>query len=156
MYSIYYTVETFTTVGYGDNTPRNSFENCFVIVFMICCAGTLAYIIKEIVNLFYNFFKNRYPYLRKQQIMRRFLKAKRVERVLVSKVLQYYDYLWFEERLIKDDELNKVLNRLPLYLRNELMQSVSARYLRSMRFFTELPYQLYSELTDLLQESIVI
>lgn len=62
----------------------------------------LAYIIKEIVNLFYNFLKNKFPYLRKQQIMRRFLKAKRVERDLMRQVLNFYEYLWFEERLIRD------------------------------------------------------
>lgn len=102
IYALYYAVETFTTVGYGDATPRNPIENSFVILFMICSAGMLAYIIKEIVNLFYNFLKNKFPYLRKQQIMRRFLKAKRVERDLMRQVLNFYEYLWFEERLIRD------------------------------------------------------
>ena len=53
MYTMYYSVETFTTRAYGDNTPKNPLETIFVTVFLIASAVMLSYIIEEIVMLFY-------------------------------------------------------------------------------------------------------
>lgn len=53
MYTMYYSVETFTTIAYGDNTPKNPLEAIFVLVFLIASAVMLSYIIEEIVMLFY-------------------------------------------------------------------------------------------------------
>lgn len=103
----------------------------------------LGYVVREIVNLFYNFLKCRYPYLRKQQIMRRFLNAKKVDRNLVQKVLVFYEYLWFEERLLRDGDLSKVLGKLPVQLRSELMHLTFSSYLSVSPYFTGLPHDLY-------------
>ncbi len=41
MTSLYFTVTTIVTVGYGDITPYNSTEKCFVITLMII--GVMAF-----------------------------------------------------------------------------------------------------------------
>lgn len=42
---MYYSIETITTIAYGDNTPKNPIETVFVLCFLIMSAVMLSYIL---------------------------------------------------------------------------------------------------------------
>src|SRR5918911_1636677 len=50
MDSLYMTVETVTTVGYGDMSPKSLAGRLFAIVFMIVGVGTVAYVLSSTVQ----------------------------------------------------------------------------------------------------------
>lgn len=90
MYTMYYSVETFTTIAYGDNTPKNPLEAIFVAIFLISSAVMLSYIIEEIIILFYQFLKRRFLYLRKLKVLQRYMHYKHIEPELSSTILRFY------------------------------------------------------------------
>ena len=49
--ALYWSVVTFTTVGYGDFSPVNSLEQIFGIVYMICNVVLMAWVIGSITLL---------------------------------------------------------------------------------------------------------
>jgi voltage-gated potassium channel len=48
--SLYVTVQTLTTVGYGDQTPRNGAGRAFAVLIMLIGAGGVAYAVSTIVQ----------------------------------------------------------------------------------------------------------
>ncbi|XP_026456270.1 potassium channel KAT3-like [Papaver somniferum] len=50
-YSLYWTITTLTTVGYGDLHPQNTREKIFSIFFMLFNIGFIAYVIGNMTNL---------------------------------------------------------------------------------------------------------
>lgn len=48
--SLYLTVQTITTVGYGDISPRTSAGRAFAVVFMLLSVGTVAYVLSSTVQ----------------------------------------------------------------------------------------------------------
>ncbi|XP_019157656.1 PREDICTED: potassium channel KAT3-like, partial [Ipomoea nil] len=50
-YSVYWSLVTLTTVGYGDLCARNTVENVFTIFYMLFNIGLIAYLIGNMTNL---------------------------------------------------------------------------------------------------------
>ena len=54
IFSLYFSVVTVTTVGYGDITPSNYIECSFIILTLIISSAVYAFLINSIGNLMEN------------------------------------------------------------------------------------------------------
>ena len=54
IYSIYFSVVTVTTVGYGDITPANHYECFFLIFTLLVSSSVYAFLINSIGNIMEN------------------------------------------------------------------------------------------------------
>lgn len=53
---------------------------------------------------------------------------------LQDKLINYYEYLWWEERLLKDSQLSKIMAKLPTFLRGRLVNQIFFSYFSSIDF----------------------
>ena len=51
IYSLYYSIVTMITVGYGDIVPKTTLEKLFSILMIICSCGVFAYSINRVGSI---------------------------------------------------------------------------------------------------------
>jgi hypothetical protein len=148
--SLYWTITTMTTVGYGDITPARSGEYVFAALIMLMGASIYAFIIGSIASLLSSIQAAKNTHWERIDSVTEFLRQRHVPANINSKVRNYYEYVWHHSRgLDKNDMLNdlpgplrleillhlarKILDTVPLFkycspvLRNELLISLESR-----------------------------
>ena len=70
IHSLYYTIVTMITVGYGDVTPKTLYEKIFVIFFMLFACGVFAYSLNRVGVIIQEMFQKedefRYNFLKEK------------------------------------------------------------------------------------------
>ncbi|MES0488899.1 MAG: ion transporter [Leptospirales bacterium] len=127
--SLYWTITTMTTIGYGDITPQNNLQTLFTIGIEIIGAGMYGFLIGNIANLIANIDIAKAQFREKLERVNTFLKYRNIPDALQNQINAYYDYLW-ESRRGYDEA--SVLAELPLplktsvslYLNREIIEKV--------------------------------
>lgn len=117
--SVYWTVTTMTTIGYGDITPdkQQAEDLLFTMLIMIIGAGAFGFIIGNIATIMSNLDFARNQYLDKMQRINTFMRYNEIPRSLRERVHGYYSYLWQTRRGFDE---SSVLTELPPALRNDM------------------------------------
>jgi voltage-gated potassium channel len=130
--SLYWTVTTMTTVGYGDITPATNTEYLLATLIMLMGASLYAFIIGSIASLLggINATKNRH--FAKVEAVGEFLRSKSVPPALGTEVRNFYDHVWERDRGV---DSNKVLNDLPEPLRLKIVLHLADTVLSTVPLF---------------------
>ena len=96
--SLYWSVVTMTTVGYGDITPARNIEYIFTMVAMIIGASTYALIIGHVASLFSNWDSARADFWSRVDALNQFLRMRGVRSDLNERIRDYYSYIWAHYR----------------------------------------------------------
>jgi voltage-gated potassium channel len=112
--SLYWTITTFTTIGYGDITPQNNYQKIFTMIVMVIGAGLYGYIIGNITSLLSNIDHAKMNFTERMEKVGRFLAYKKIPLELQEAVFKYYGYLWESHRGYDEDE---IMQDLPYSLR---------------------------------------
>jgi len=146
--SLYWTITTMTTVGYGDISPHRSVEYIFAMVVMFLGASMYAFIIGNVASLFSNFDAAKVQYRNRMEAITQYLQYRKVPDDLNAKVNNYYEYMWNRRRGIDEKQMlidlpgplrleillhltQDLLGNVPLFkycsgsLRNKLLESLS-------------------------------
>lgn len=115
--SVYWTVTTLTTIGYGDITPVTNAQTMFVIIIEIMGAGMYGFIIGNIANLIANIDIAKAQYKEKLEKINTFMKYRNLPSPLQNRINEYYNYLW-ESRRGYDE--SSVLLDLPISLKTQV------------------------------------
>lgn len=115
--AFYWTVTTLVTIGYGDITPKGTYQMIFVIFVEFFGAGMYALIIGNIANLIANIDIAKTQYRENLDKINAFMKYRNLPQPLQKRVVEYYEYLWDTRR--GNDELS-VLGYLPTSLRQQV------------------------------------
>jgi len=116
--SLYWTITTMTTVGYGDITPNRPIEYVFTIIVMLIGASMYAFIIGNIASLFSNLNAAKASYWNRMEAVVQYLRYRHAPHDLNERVRGYYEYLWAQHRGLNETSF---FGDLPSPLRLEVL-----------------------------------
>jgi len=148
--SLYWTITTLTTVGYGDVTPDTADQMLYAMVVMVLGAGMYGYIIGNIANLLANADVLKAQHLSRLEVISSFLKNRHVPEALQHRVRNYYTYLW-ESRMANPARL---FDDLPRALQVEIALHLSRSILVKVPLFQNASEPFLRELVQHLEPAV--
>jgi len=130
--SLYWTITTMTTVGYGDITPARSQEYVLSTIIMLMGASLYAFIIGSIASLLSSIQAAKNSHWERIDSVTEFLRQRHVPAAIDAKVRNYYEYIWERYRGL---DKNEMLNDLPGPLRLEILLHLASDMLETVPLF---------------------
>ena len=130
--SLYWAFTTMTTIGYGDITPKRTIEYIATIIIMLLGASIYAFIIGNIASLISELDTAKLNYRNKTEALIQYLRYQQVPKELVSKISNYYEYLWARDRGFNEENL---FRDLPPSSRLEVLQYITRELLQQVPLF---------------------
>jgi hypothetical protein len=141
--SLYWTITTMTTVGFGDITPNRNIEYVFTSLMMLLGASLYAFIIGNIASLLSKIDTAKINFWNRIEAISQYLRYRQVPSDINERVKKYYEYLWERHRGLTG---NIILDDLPKPLRLEVVQSVARELLANVPLFKYCSSLLKNEL----------
>ena len=133
--SLYYVVVVMNTLGFGDIVPQNDTERVFNIFFIYIGCSVFAYIINSIGIVLQNINKKDRDFKRKMYLINGYMRQKNINFQIISKIRNYLEYIWNEEKEANGEEVQQIINKLSNSLKNELILSSHCEILKNIPFF---------------------
>ena len=130
--SLYWTITTMTTVGYGDISPGRTVEYLLAILVMLMGASLYAFIIGGLASLLSNLQAAKNSHWEHMEAVEQYLRARRVPPHLSNKVHGYFEYLWDRHKGLNETAL---LRDLPESLRLDIMLHLARNVLDRVPLF---------------------
>ena len=141
--SLYWCVQTFTTVGYGDITPLNNSQHIYSVLVMLFGVGVYGYLIGNVANILSKRDPAKVQYFKNIESLKAFSNFRNIPLGLQKKIRDYYVYIW-KKRLGYDE--SAFISQLPVGLQSEvslflkrdilnkipLFKGIDDRFLREM------------------------
>ena len=132
LYSMYWSLTTLTTVGYGDITPTNDIERRFVTFALLIGSLTFAYILGDIGSLMQSLDRQNVLINERIDSVKEYLRWRGIPRDLGIRVRRYYEH-FFTQRAIFDE--GSILGELNPQLHSEVVQKILSGTLGKLPIF---------------------
>ena len=116
--SLYWTITTMTTVGYGDITPGRTAEYVLAAIIMLMGASLYAFIIGSIASLLNSIQAAKNRHWERIESVTEFLRDQKVPAETNAEVRNYYEHVWERFRGV---DRNRMLDDLPQPLRLKVL-----------------------------------
>jgi hypothetical protein len=143
--SIYWTITTLASVGYGDITPTNNTQRIFAMIVMLLGVGIYGYVIGNVASLLANIDVAKAAHRHRVDQVLVFMKNRTIPQSLQQRVIAYFNYLW--ESGMGQDEFT-ILNELPPSLRLELTLHLNRQIIQKVPLFAEASDSFVRELVS--------
>ena len=130
--SLYWTITTMTTVGYGDISPGRTVEYLLAIIIMLMGASLYAFIIGGVATMLSNLQAAKSSYWEHIESVEEYLRARRIPAYLGTRVHNYYEYLWDRHKGLNEQGL---LQDLPESMRLDIMLHLARDVLEHVPMF---------------------
>lgn len=134
IYALYFTLTTMTTVGYGDVTPQNYGEVCFVSVLLLIATVTFAALMGSLTDLITSANSEKNALREKVMMLSRYMSWRHVPADLFLAVRRHLLYMWETNRDFDAYEVD-LKDRLPPVLRQELCYHIYGQILGTVPIF---------------------
>lgn len=130
--SIYFTLVTMSSVGYGDFHPITTGERQYCIITIIVAIFLNAYIIGAFSSIMSNLKYDSQRYDTKMRQITEFLKFIDAPSVVADKVQRFYQYKFLNKTMFDD---HKIIDELPARIRTDLVLHRFAGIVENVPFF---------------------
>lgn len=132
--SLYWTITTLTTVGYGDIVPQTNMARIFTMGVMLIGVATYGVIIGNFSRMI--MLADRYREERKEKMagLNQFLKFYNIPASLQRQVFSFYTHL-ITQNISEQD--TRIINELPQALQNELAVYMKIKLIRNVHIFKD-------------------
>ncbi|EAR98198.3 cation channel family protein (macronuclear) [Tetrahymena thermophila SB210] len=137
IYSLYWSITTMTTVGYGDISATNYVEAAFISLTMILFSCVFAYSVNNIGFILQEIEKSSKQLNDNISTIQRFLNRKNVNMQLQSRVRHYLSFLAEEQKDRNKQAENQIFKILSNKLRDEVTIEINSRILKNYSLFSE-------------------
>lgn len=127
--SLYWTITTLTTIGYGDITPAGNAQTIYAMAIELIGAGMYGFIIGNIATLISNRDIAKTHYQEKMEKIHTFMKFRNIPMELQEMVNNYHDYLWttrrgYDEKQVLEDLPASLKTKISLFLNQNIIKKV--------------------------------
>ncbi|EAR96742.2 cation channel family protein (macronuclear) [Tetrahymena thermophila SB210] len=136
IYSLYWSITTMTTVGYGDISAQNPVEALYITIAMILFSCVFAYSINNIGFILQEIERSSKQLNDDLTTIQRYLKRKDVNIQLKSRVRHYLSFLAQEQKDRDKQQEDKILSVLSNKLRDEITQEINSKILNNYFIFS--------------------
>uniref|UniRef100_A0A5S6PUG6 Cyclic-nucleotide-gated cation channel, putative n=1 Tax=Brugia malayi TaxID=6279 RepID=A0A5S6PUG6_BRUMA len=150
IYSFYWSTLILTTIGEVPS-PKRNIEFLFVIMDLMCGVLIFATIVGNVGSAISNMSLARTKFQNKMDGIKQYMKLRKVNKELETRVMKWFDYLWEHKQSLSDQRVLKVL---PDKLQTEIAMQVHYETLRRVRIFQDCEAGLLAELVLKLQQQI--
>ncbi len=134
--SIYWVIETLTTIGYGETTPTTNVQRMFAIVVMLCGVAVYGFVIGNVASMLAKRDPSKAQYFEQIDQLNAFLKYRSLPPETRRRIQDYYAHIW-QERMGYDE--STFVASLPGGLRREVQVHLKQEILRRIPIFAKLP-----------------
>ncbi|CAD8084275.1 unnamed protein product [Paramecium sonneborni] len=134
--SLYWSVITTVTVGYGDIVPVTTFERIFVIIVTLLLCGIFGYCISNIGNIFQSISDKKTIYKFKLRQIHQHIRKRGLNLNLSLKVKKYFEY-YFKLEQDEDNHAEFFLSQLTKHLREDVLTDLYRITLRKSRLLRD-------------------
>ncbi|EAS04119.2 cation channel family protein (macronuclear) [Tetrahymena thermophila SB210] len=133
--SIYFSVITMITIGYGDITPISPQEKIYVMSITFIGSGLFAYSINAIGEIIRSNFQEQESFLIQQQDVLNYLQKRQISKQLMLKVIKQLEYINKHEKYQRGEYALQKLNEP---LQNEVKTQFYGKIIKSNKLFSKL------------------
>ncbi|CAK4721454.1 hypothetical protein LEN26_007381 [Aphanomyces euteiches] len=135
--SLYWSVMTIGTVGYGDVQPKTDFERCICIGCMLCGGGTYAYIIGAVCGLVASMDEAETEFNQQMDHLNVYMNKEKVPRDMKIKLREYFLH---SRDLLQHKYFSHVIATLSPGLRGLISVYTNGEWANNIYFFNGGPY----------------
>lgn len=121
LYSLYWSIVTMMTVGYGDITPKNPFEVFFSMLALMVGCAVYGYNLNSIGMILQKIYKENNDFHENISIISGFMDRKKIDKDLNMRVREYLKFMWQEKKMKNNDAELEIINTLNKNLKLELL-----------------------------------
>ena len=146
--AMYWSIQTLTTVGYGDILPQNDAERAYSIFSMLIGGGYYGFIVATMASLVSNLDANAKSYYEKMDNVTSYMKKRKFPKVLFRKMRKYYKH-YFEQRTALNE--SEILDDLSSQLRTEVALFLIHDIVYNIDLFHDLTPEMLAKLLTVLK-----
>jgi len=148
LYSLYWTLATTTTIGFGDVLPANEAEIA-VLCGTICVSAMLySSLIAYMSNLILASDVNWTAHKQKVETVKSYMRHRKIPSELQTRIEEYLDYLWTTQKGLDESTITAML---PATLQQQLSLFCNSRIIETVPLFANVPSHVCAAIVMQLQ-----
>ena len=105
IYSVYWSLTTLTTVGYGDITPTNMIERCYCLFAMLIGAMMFGYMMSTIGSMVTTMDRQAAAFEEKMDKVKEWMTTRNIPRKLLIRVRKYYEHYYTRKSAFDEEDI---------------------------------------------------
>lgn len=127
--SLYWVVETLSTVGYGETNPTTNIQYIYAMIIMLFGVGMYGFIIGNVANILSKGNPARAQFFSNLEQLKTFVNYRNIPISLQKKIRDYYNYIWkkklgFDESIFLSNLPVGLQNEVSVYLKREILEKI--------------------------------
>ena len=153
IYSLYWTIVTIMTVGYGDIVPQNTYEVLFSTFTIIFGCVLYAFNLNSIGIILQNHQKKENEFKNNMRVINNFMDRKNIDVQLQRRVQEYLNFMSSEHQSNNNEEEIEIINKLNETLKEELLlESYEGIFLNSPMFIKNFSEKSLRKMVKIIKE----